>query len=70
MYDRPDPKLYLSGDSFEDIGDFRSYSKKMTLKTEGWEFPGNRSLGNPPKTCGDDGYICIDPERESFDTML
>ena len=36
----------------------------MTLKTEGWEFPGNRTLDNPPTTCGDDGFICIDPERE------
>ena len=53
-----------AGDSFEGIGSYISVYNNMTLKTEGWEFPGNRTLDNPPTTCGDDGFICIDPERE------
>ncbi|XP_063683413.1 atrial natriuretic peptide receptor 1-like isoform X3 [Bolinopsis microptera] len=58
------------GDSFEGIGSYISVFNNMTLKTEGWEFPGNRSLDDTPTTCGDDGFICIDPEHNSPDKYV
>ncbi|KAL5268664.1 hypothetical protein ACHWQZ_G002498 [Mnemiopsis leidyi] len=58
------------GDSFTPIGSYISVFNNMTLQTEGWEFPGNRSLDKTPTTCGDDGYICIDPEHNSPDKYV
>ena len=57
--------LSYTGEEFKVIGSYISVDNKITIQSSGWEFPGNRSLSDPPATCGEDGYICLDAERES-----